>query len=464
MKSALLTLSLLFSSVMAIPCISNVSTSQSNFRIFYLHWTNGCPSGTIFQIQIRYEAEGNFVNFDNYPYNASNTDPQVTPFFINAVNRVEIRRRFSDDLVYTTTFTSLAAPPVVSSSGPSFSEVESRALSLQWDSDIMYGVTPYSQNPLGTSYEVELSTSATFEFSMVQSVTHSQSPDTATVGCLSPDTRYYARVRAVNLGGVPTEYLVLGSTVTLEAVPPPTVYTWGGNQWGLSVTPGEIPDEGVMIINPDPLGSPLSSPGLPRQIQVANNKLTTGDHRQQPLPNGLVEIQASRTCPVRLESTLTRSAALVYDVGSLGAGIETGQGRVREDTLSFYRLDVAAGVWMKIPSRLEGRYLTTNLQELGTIAIMGQEDVSLQDLRVSPNPFHQNTDTHITFSNLAERATVRIYTPSGREVRRLEESDGDGLLDWDGRNSDGNPVELGIYVFYVESPGAKKTGKVLIIQ
>ena len=87
----------------------------------------------------------------------------------------------------------------------------------------------------------------------------------------------------------------------------------------------------------------------------------------------------------------------------------------------------------------------------------------LQDLRVSPNPFRQGTDAHITFANLSELATVKIFTPAGREVRSLEETDGDGILLWDGKNSSGNTVEPGVYVYHVESPGAEKRGKVMVL-
>ncbi len=448
----------------AFPCISNVSISQPDFDIFYMHWTNGCPSGTYFRIRIRYEAENDFVNQDNLLYDASNTAPFFTGFFINAVNRVDLSIYPSESIVYTTTFTSHAAPPVLLPSVSPFRSVEPRAVSLQWDSDTMYGVTPYSQNPLGTTYEVQLATSSLYDSPIVQTMTHADFPDSLTVGCLSPETRYYARVRAINLEGVPTAFLSLGSTVTLSAAPLPTVYAWAGDRWGLSIAGGEIPDEGALFFSSAPLVNPLSSPALPGKILTANNKRGGADLRSRPVPEGLVEIQASRACPVKMEAGLERPATLVFDVASVGGWVETGSGRVREDTLSFYRLDAGASLWNKVPSRLEGGTLMASVRELGTLAVMGQEDVSLSDLRVSPNPFRQNADSFITFANLAERATLRIYSSSGREIRRLEESNGDGILLWDGRNASGNSVEPGVYVYRVESPGARKKGKVMVLR
>lgn len=448
----------------AFPCISNVSISQPNFSIFYMHWTNGCPSGTFFRVKIKYEAENDFENISALLYRASDTSPFFTGFFINAVNRIDMSKYPSEEFVYTTTFTSFAAPPVLLPSVSPFERVEPRSLALQWDSDTMHGVTPYPKNPIGTTYEIQLATSVSYDSPIVQTMTHSDTPDSVTVGCLSPETRYYARVRAVNLEGVPTGFLSLGSTVTLPAVPAPTLYSWAGGRWGASLAVGEIPEEGRVFFSSAPLVNPMSSQTLPEKILAANNKRGGADVRRRPLPGGLVEIQTSRVCPVKWEATLERSADLVYEVDSTGGWVEAGSGRVREETLSFFRLDTGASVWNKIPSRLEGGKLTATVHELGTLAVMGQEDVSLSDLRVSPNPFRQNADPFITFSNLAERATLRIYTASGREIRRLEESDGDGILLWDGRNTSGNPVEPGVYVYRVESPGAEKKGKVIVLR
>ncbi|MBK8574430.1 MAG: T9SS type A sorting domain-containing protein [Elusimicrobia bacterium] len=228
---------------------------------------------------------------------------------------------------------------------------------------------------------------------------------------------------------------------------------------------GEIKEEDHILFNETPSENSLYSPSLPEKISAANAKLENeGDSRRRPLPKGLVEIQASRACPAQLDPVLEQPGTLTYTLPTVGDRVDSRNGLVRVETLSFYRLDSVAGVWNKIPSRIEGNKLTATVKELGTLAVMGQEDVSLQDLRVSPNPFHQGTDAHITFANLAERATVRVFTSSGREVRSLEETDGDGLLQWDGKNSSGNSVEPGVYVYHVESPGAEKKGKVMVLR
>lgn len=445
------------------PCVSNVSLTQPDFVKFFLYWTDGCSPGTNLILRAKYSREPSIVSTPVLVPSSSETR-HVLFFFLNSENVVEVRRAEDDSLLHATTFTSLAAPPILRSTGTPFAEVEPRSLTLEWDSDT-FPQGPIYKNPPGTIYEVQLATSATFDFPITKTVAPPSSPTATSIGCLSPETTYYSRVRAINRVGIPTDFLFLGSTMTHPSVTLPVSYMWMGDRWKLSLSVGELSDEDVIHFNGTPLTTPLSSPMLPEKIGTANEKLKgEADPRRRPLSNALVEIQASRACPATLKQELNHTANLAYAFVSSGGQVDTGAGFVRQETLSFYRLDLQAGVWNKIPSRVEGGQVTATVEELGTLAVMGQEDVSLHDLRVFPNPFHQGTDSYVTFANMAERVTLRIFTPSGREVRRLEETDGDGILLWDGRNSDGDPVESGVYVFHVKSPGAEKKGKVMVLK
>jgi hypothetical protein len=449
----------------AFPCISNVSVSQSRFDQFVLDWTNGCPVGTTISLVVYYDTNPTFSE-RGFSFVDASEETQIVPYvYLNTKNRIEIITTHDNAIIYTTTFNSLAVPPVLHISSPPISNVESRAVSLQWDSDVMVQPPFLFKNPKGTTYEIQLSTTASYENPIVQTMTHTNSPDTATVGCLSPETPYFARIRAISGAGIPTNFLILGSTITLPAVTPPSTYSWGGNRWGLSLSVGEITEEDQILYNETPLDSPLLSPGLPEKIMVANAKLeSSGDPRRRPLPHGLVEIQTSRACPVQLDPALENLATLTYTLPSVVGEVDTGAGTIRQETISFYRLDPQAGLWNKVPSRVEGGQVTATITELGTLAVMGQEDVSLQNLRVSPNPLHLGSDTDVTFANMAEQATLRIFTASGREVRRLEETDGDGVLRWDGKNSSGESVSPGVYLYHVQSPGAEKKGKVMVLR
>lgn len=447
----------------AFPCISNLSVTQIEYTTITLHWTNGCPAGTVLWVRQLDDPIYPHTSVGNFVGAAEAGEADVGYSFLNTITLVDVSTVIAGPFVSvsSTIITTLARPPTLWSES-SFTRVAPRSVVLQWDSKLS---DTERRNPSWTNYEVQLSSSLSFSAPVTKIVSPKSLPLETSVGCLSPKTTYYARVRAINLAGIPTAFLFLGSTGTLPSDSPPLVYSWGSLQWGVSLSADSISDEDVMLFNETPLTSPLQSLELPEKILTANAKLQgEGDTRRRPLLNGVVEILTDHGCPSQLDAGLVRPVNLTCSFTPNGGLVDIGGGVVRENTLSFYRLDTEAGVWNKIPSRIDGDKLTASVKELGTLAVMGQEDVSLQDLRVSPNPFHQGSDANITFANLAERATLKIFTPSGREVRSLEETDGDGILLWDGKNSSGNSVEPGVYIYRVESPGAEKKGKVMVLR
>ncbi|MDA8244419.1 MAG: T9SS type A sorting domain-containing protein [Elusimicrobia bacterium] len=71
--------------------------------------------------------------------------------------------------------------------------------------------------------------------------------------------------------------------------------------------------------------------------------------------------------------------------------------------------------------------------------------------------------TKITFTGLTRSAVVRIYTVSGELVSTLEKNDIGETLDWDLRNSRGQQVASGVYVYVVKSGSQKNSGKLMVI-
>jgi hypothetical protein len=64
-----------------------------------------------------------------------------------------------------------------------------------------------------------------------------------------------------------------------------------------------------------------------------------------------------------------------------------------------------------------------------------------------------------TFTGVPEGSKIKIYDMAGRTVKEL-----DGIV-WDGRNSDGELVSSGTYIFRVTAPdGSKFTGKLAIVK
>ena len=91
--------------------------------------------------------------------------------------------------------------------------------------------------------------------------------------------------------------------------------------------------------------------------------------------------------------------------------------------------------------------------------------MSLDDVFTYPVPFQPSLGHQtITFSNMAQAATVRIYTLSGKLVQTLYETDGDGELSWNVCNSKGSMLSSGVYFYVIKSDTDKKSGKIMIIR
>jgi len=89
----------------------------------------------------------------------------------------------------------------------------------------------------------------------------------------------------------------------------------------------------------------------------------------------------------------------------------------------------------------------------------------LTGLIVYPNPFRPGVGhTKITFAALTEQATIRIFTLAGELVNKQDMS-GQYGWDWDVKNTDGDELARGIYIWVVTNPaGERRTGKIAIIK
>lgn len=82
-----------------------------------------------------------------------------------------------------------------------------------------------------------------------------------------------------------------------------------------------------------------------------------------------------------------------------------------------------------------------------------------------PVPFKPSAGhTKITFTDLTRSARILIYTMSGQLVRTLEKSDAGDSLGWDVKNSRGESLASGVYVFVVKSATQTASGKLMIIR
>lgn len=74
---------------------------------------------------------------------------------------------------------------------------------------------------------------------------------------------------------------------------------------------------------------------------------------------------------------------------------------------------------------------------------------NIDNVFVYPSPIRLSLNSEVMFANLTRRAIINIYDSEGRPVRSLIEQDGNGGVEWDVKNKNGNKVDPGIYFYKV---------------
>lgn len=88
----------------------------------------------------------------------------------------------------------------------------------------------------------------------------------------------------------------------------------------------------------------------------------------------------------------------------------------------------------------------------GNTATFSSFKEDLSDVFVYPNPVIRHDQFEgLRFANLTQQATIEVFTVSGRFVNRIEETDGDGGVEWDMRDKGNKRLRPGIYLYRVSS-------------
>ena len=91
-----------------------------------------------------------------------------------------------------------------------------------------------------------------------------------------------------------------------------------------------------------------------------------------------------------------------------------------------------------------------NLEKEGNVATFTEHKGDLSEVYVYPNPYRYHPEFEgVRFANLTQTATVQIMTVSGRLVNSLQETDGNGAVEWNLLDSGGIRVKPGMYLFRV---------------
>lgn len=322
-----------------------------------------------------------------------------------------------------------------------------------------------SNNTPGTLYQVQVSTSLSFSPPVADETLTGLE---YTASCLSPSTPYYVRARAINWEGIPSGFALFGSTTTLPPSTPTLSYSWLSGKVKADLNPGALTSFATVFFSSNPADQPISNSAIPGRLQAANQKMTRASGLLLPplVPGALFEIAAQDHCPAQWLETLPAPTVLTYQYDTLGGEVPLLQGQARPKDLRFFRLDTEAGLWVRVPTTEvhEGtNSISAVVNTFGVFAVMAATGDSFQQAYPFPNPYRRSSGEGVTFTNLSARASLRLYTSSGRLVRFLEETDGDGQLRWDVANSDGESLAPGVYAYEIQSDAGRRRGKIVVL-
>jgi hypothetical protein len=100
----------------------------------------------------------------------------------------------------------------------------------------------------------------------------------------------------------------------------------------------------------------------------------------------------------------------------------------------------------------------------GDAAGFAMPSANLNHVRIYPHPFLADRHAMLTIGGLTEQAVVKIIDVEGRVLATLEESDGNGGVDWDTRDARGNFAPSGVYLCYVTSGAQTTVTKFVIVR
>jgi len=105
----------------------------------------------------------------------------------------------------------------------------------------------------------------------------------------------------------------------------------------------------------------------------------------------------------------------------------------------------------------------------GSYIVLSTYAKDLSDVYVYPNPTKTGIDK-ITFANLPQRAKITIWSVDGKLVNEIEETDGNGGVDFNLSDQNGNSISSGIYIYRIVqlddqlNEGEEKLGKFAVVR
>ena len=245
--------------------------------------------------------------------------------------------------------------------------------------------------------------------------------------------------------------------------------TSGGEQKVAAAIPGGKFPEGTtfsVVINP-------TTPAI-----TTANATVTSDFKLKSytsLEASIVQIKASKSS---LTATKDIEVKLKFDATDVSSALE-------RSNLRAFKLNETTNVWELVDDEknqvvdLANSTVTAMTSGFSFFRVLVNVPVSpdLSTIVVYPNPFKPNdgntrtgveftgaAGTGVTFANLTQNVKIRIYTLTGELVDELSAT-GQGRVQWDAKNSRGQKVSSGIYIYHIDGDGnEKRIGKLAVVR
>ncbi|MBN1621877.1 MAG: SBBP repeat-containing protein [Endomicrobiales bacterium] len=141
---------------------------------------------------------------------------------------------------------------------------------------------------------------------------------------------------------------------------------------------------------------------------------------------------------------------------------------IDETKIVVGRYDTTTSRWVLLPSVCypDINCVEATVDHLSQFAVLQKTPAAtLGSVIAYPNPYKPKTHTAgLTFDYLTSNAKIKIYNVAGELVKEIEETDGDGIAVWDGKNKSGNLVASGVYIAYIKSDNSTKKVKIAVIK
>ncbi|MEK6645856.1 MAG: TIGR03790 family protein [Candidatus Firestonebacteria bacterium] len=143
--------------------------------------------------------------------------------------------------------------------------------------------------------------------------------------------------------------------------------------------------------------------------------------------------------------------------------------RVKEKELAMYSYNDILKKWEKLVSNVidkENNAVTSKTTHFSYFGLFAPVMTDLVEAHVYPNPFKPSLGhTNIYFTKLTDRTRLRIFNVAGELIYDVEKSTPNGEFEWNAKNSGGENIASGVYIYMITNDkGHIKKGKLAIIR